>query len=56
MRTDEQIKKAVQAGQVRVPDAQLEVLLDVRQLLQVVADRLKKPGRPRKKSGPKPAQ
>ena len=77
MRADKQIKvEAAQAGQVGVRKLQLEVLLDIRQLLNqqltgqgmtesglaIIAEHLKtlierwrKPGRPRKKSGPKPA-
>ena len=69
MRTDKQIKEAVRSGQCRPVDAQLEVLLDIRRLLsgvqteqliasnwlKTLAERWKKPGRPRKKNGPKPA-
>ena len=59
MRTDEQIKRAVKAGQERVVDAQLEVLLDIRafqaQTFEHLKNLLRKSGRPRKKNGPKPA-
>jgi hypothetical protein len=49
MKTDEQIRAQVRAGQITVQGAQLEVLLDMREHLRTLVERSRKPGRPRKK-------